>query len=89
MIGSIIVDDLIGSLICDDLILHHLLYHNIFRPQKTENKDKKQARLVFTFENQTYEAETHDQIVNYANAYYACITLHIYKESSYQYLLIY
>ena len=89
MIGSIIVDDLIGSLIFDDLILHHLLYHNIFRPQKQKMKIKKQARLIFTFENQTYEAKTHDQIVNYANTYYACITLHIYKESSYQYLLIY
>ena len=88
---------MIGSLIFDDLILHHLLYHNTFRPQKIffrpqkakKMKIKKQARLVFTFESQTYEAETHDQIVNYANAYYACITLHIYKESSYQYLLIY
>ena len=66
-----------------------VLYHNIFRTQKfqtikTKNENEKQARLVFTFESQTYEAKTHEKIVNYANAYYACITLHIYKESSYQ-----
>ena len=66
-----------------------VLYHNIFRPQnfqtiKTKNENEKQARLVFPFESQTYEAKTHEKIVKYANAYYACIALHNYKESSYQ-----
>ena len=45
LIGSIIFDDLIGSLIFDDLILHHLLYHNIFRPQKYFRPQKQKMKI--------------------------------------------
>jgi len=45
LIGSVIFDDLIGSLIFDDLILHHLLYHNIFRPQKYFRPQKQKMKI--------------------------------------------
>ena len=66
-----------------------VLDHNIFRPQnfqttKAKNENEIQARLVFPFESQTYEANTHEKIVKCANVYYAFIALYNYKESSYQ-----
>merc|ERR1711954_135385 len=45
LIGSVIFDDLIGSLIFDDFILHHLLYHNIFRPQKYFRPQKQKMKI--------------------------------------------
>ena len=47
-------------------------------------KNEKHAKIVFPFESQTYEANTHKKIVKYAKIYYAFIALHNYKESSYQ-----
>ena len=66
-----------------------VLDHNIFRPQnfqttKAKNENEKQARLVFPFESQTYEANKHKKTVICTNVYYAFIALYNCKESLYQ-----
>ena len=73
-----------GSLLSQDCKTTKLLDHKIFRPRKQKNENEKQARMVFPFESQTYEANTHKKIVKCANVYYAFMALYHYKESLYQ-----
>ena len=51
---------------------------------KNKNENEKHAKMVFPFESQTYEVNTHKKIVKYAKIYYAFIALYHYKESLYQ-----
>ena len=50
----------------------------------TKIKNEKHAKIVFPFESQTYEANTHKKTVKCANVYYAFMALYHYKESLYQ-----
>ena len=63
---------------------YFFLDQKIFKPQKQKNENEKQARMVFPFESQTYEANKHKKTVKYTNVYYAFIALYHYKESLYQ-----